>query len=73
MIDVAFNTMQLEHEKPIPISKWEVWFMTPIGLFPKREDAAIRVKELNLDPTIMVRPVPVAIGADGTSEPFVWS
>ncbi len=43
-----------------PIEKWEVWFYSPLGPTPDREQAIKACKTLDLDAT-SIFPVPVAI------------
>lgn len=52
------------------IKKWEVWFQTPFGLMESHDDAITFCKSRDLDPTLCVIPVPVALGDNGDYEAF---
>lgn len=47
------------------IVRWEVWWMTPVGVTPDRQQALDRMRELDLDADLVVKPVPVAITEKG--------
>lgn len=50
------------------ISTWEVWFQTPFGLIRNFDEAVLRCKTNDLDPNMVIQPVPVAVGAFGYTE-----
>jgi hypothetical protein len=67
LIDHRTNTITNGGES-YNIDLWQVWFMTPFGVTSSREEALQRLKELDLDPALNIKPVAVAISSDGFHE-----
>lgn len=70
MIDLARNKI-IFNDAQYEIREWVVWFMTPWGLIPRREDAVQRAANNDVDPAVVVVPVPVALGDGDIYEIFV--
>ncbi len=68
---MAFNLVSKEiylAGKTYPITKWEVWFQTPWGMYADLDDAKKKAIENDVDPAAVIIPVPVAIGP----EPWIY-
>ena len=63
MINITKSELSLRN-KTHPIIKWEVWFRTPLGLFANLSDAILKLEESDMNPDLMIVPVPVAIAAE---------
>ena len=57
--------------RPLPIVKWEVWFMTPFGVIDSIEGAISKCREMDMEPRRVIMPVPVAIDEAGRYEIIV--
>lgn len=57
-----------EHCGARQIISWAVWFRTPVGLHSELESAVEWCKENDMNPDLMIIPVPVALADDGTYE-----
>lgn len=57
--------------KPLPIKQFTVWFITPMGLIERIDDAIEKCKESDMDPELCIVPVPVAIDEAGRYEVIV--
>lgn len=62
MVNMATNEIGIKDDI-FNIEKWQVWFMTPFGLYETQSQAVERVKAADLDPDSTIVPVPVAISA----------
>lgn len=52
-----------------PITGWSVWFLTPMGLITNLQAAIERMKSNDMDPTVTILPVAVALSSkDGKYE-----
>lgn len=60
MIDLEHKMIR-QQDKVEPILDWRVVFQTPVGWFEKLDDACLACSELDLDPTLCVVPVAMAI------------
>lgn len=67
MINLEQNTISYVNGDSVPIRRYEVWYMTPLGLFNDREAAIIEIKKVDF-PVHVIRPVAVAIAEDGMYE-----
>lgn len=68
MIDMERQIIIL-HGCEFPITKWDIWFQSPVGLFEEANEAITRIKALDL-PCLTLRPVPVARNMEhGVYEP----
>ena len=69
MVDVVTMKMGTS-SKEVPIARFEVWWMTSLGLMDggSRELAIERLKACDLEPAPNMVPVPVAIGSDDSYE-----
>ena len=69
MIEISTNTI-LFNGGIYQIHYWNVWYMTPMGLFQDREWAIREVTKNDMDPNFTVVPVPVAIGPNDIYEVY---
>lgn len=69
MIDLSKGSIYLDGTET-SIRHWQVWFLTPVGIIERRQDAVAKCVELDLNP-LMIRPIPVAIDKDGRFEPVL--
>lgn len=51
-----------------PIKDWSVWFRIPTGLCSTLQEAVLWCQDHDMNPDLMIVPVPVANGTDGTYE-----
>lgn len=70
MISLTENVI-VRSRKARQITDWQVWWMTPFGITPDREEAIERVRKLDMDPELTVSPIPVAIDSNGQFEIFI--
>lgn len=68
MINFRAGVMGFNMESADPITKWQVWFQTPFGIYDNLPDAAERCKTADLEPDMNIVPVPVAINKYGQPE-----
>lgn len=61
MIHYEQNTFTLQETQRI--SRWETWFMTPVGLFTNQQEAVLRMKAIDF-PLHVIHPVAVAVNED---------
>lgn len=63
MISLTDNTITPPQSpgEPLPITAFEVWFQTPVGLSSNLETAVSRCQELDLEPELAIKPVAVAV------------
>lgn len=66
MIDLEHDRLSLNEVHDV--KAYQVWWTTPLGIFPKKEDAIQRIKALDLDPNLVVRGIVVAV----TDNPDVY-
>lgn len=58
---ISFSDEELSlNGKPSTITEWQVWFQTPFGLMQSFREAVQKCKENELDPDLVIQPVPVA-------------
>jgi hypothetical protein len=66
MVNLDAGRITLDGTSSTPIEKWDVWFMTPFGVFDNLAAAVKRCKGSDLDPEMTIIPVPVAISGTQT-------
>ena len=72
MFDLGKGTITFDR-KPLPIKKWEVWFMCPFGVIDNLLEAIEKCLENDMMPERIIVPVPVAIDEAGRYEIIVRS
>ncbi len=63
MIDLVAKTVTLKG-RPIPITRFEVWIVTPWGIMTNLDDAITRCAANDMDPNEVLRHIPVAVAGD---------
>lgn len=51
------------------IKRWDVWFQTPFGLCTTLDEAVAKVKELDMNPNMVIIPIPIAV-SESTHEAY---
>lgn len=62
MIDLERNVIR-QNGREENIERFEVWFQTVIGYCQSKEQAVAVCKEMDLNPNLTIRFIPVAVGA----------
>lgn len=70
MINLVDKIVELKDSKG-NITSFEVWWVTPFGMFDKLDEAIVRLKEIDLDPNLILKPIVVAICDNGLYEPVI--
>jgi hypothetical protein len=68
MIDFKNQTVTGYGSAPVPITKWEVGFMTPGGVCEHLEDAVTWCQKNDMLPQLCIKPVAIATGEGGIYE-----
>lgn len=63
MIDLVAKTVTLTG-RPIPITSFAVWFVTPWGIMTNLDDVVNRCAANDMDPNEVIRCIPVAVAGD---------
>jgi len=63
MIDLVAKTVTLTG-RPIPITAFVVWIVTPWGIMTNLDEAVNRCAANDMDPNEVLRHIPVAVAGD---------
>lgn len=70
MISITDNTITANGQTTL-IREWRVWWRSPFGISPLREEVVDQCIKKELDPEFSVSPMVVAIGDDGSYETYL--
>lgn len=68
MISLLESSIHDVHERSRTIDRWAVWFRTPVGLHSELSAAINWCTKNDMNPDLMIVPVPVAVAANGMYE-----